>query len=76
MPKRNFTLDLCLLISYFKLQLKYWAVNKEIKKRGKADRKAYTEKLANEAKHAASVQDMQVKTLAGKFQSPDILVKD
>lgn len=47
-----------------------------IKKRGKADRKAYTEKLANEAKHAASVQDMQVKTLAGKFQSPDILVKD
>lgn len=53
-----------------------WAVNKEIKKRGKADRKAYTEKLANEAKHAASVQDMQVKTLAGKFQSPDILVKD
>ncbi|XP_048743102.2 uncharacterized protein LOC125656542 [Ostrea edulis] len=52
-----------------------------VKRSARADRKAYTEKLAYEAEQAASKQDMQTlyritKTLAGKFQSSELPIKD
>ncbi|XP_062611962.1 uncharacterized protein LOC134273760 [Saccostrea cucullata] len=63
------------------LQAEYRTIDKEVKKNARADRKAYTEKLANEAEQAASKQDMQTlyritKALAGKFQTADLPVKD
>ncbi|XP_062570395.1 uncharacterized protein LOC134232444 [Saccostrea cucullata] len=63
------------------LQAEYRTIDKEVKKNARADRKAYTEKLANEAEQAASKQDIQTlyritKALAGKFQTADLPVKD
>ncbi|XP_055997769.1 uncharacterized protein LOC130047194 [Ostrea edulis] len=63
------------------LQADYRAIDREVKRNARADRKAYTEKLAYEAEQAASKQDMQTlyritKTLAGKFQSSELPIKD
>ncbi|XP_055997865.1 craniofacial development protein 2-like [Ostrea edulis] len=63
------------------LQAEYRAIDREVKRSARADRKAYTEKLAYEAEQAASKQDMQTlyritKTLAGKFQSSELPIKD
>ncbi|XP_056020452.1 uncharacterized protein LOC130054512 [Ostrea edulis] len=63
------------------LQAEYRAIDREVKRSARADRKAYTEKLAYEAEQAASKQVMHTlyritKTLAGKFQSSELPIKD
>jgi len=63
------------------LKTEYRELDKDVKKSARADRKVYTEKLADEAETAASKRDMQTlyritKTLAGKFQSSDLPIRD
>ena len=64
-----------------RLQLSYRALDKEVKKRARADRKAHIEKIAEEAETAASKQDMGTlykltRTLTRGFQSTDIPPRD
>ena len=59
----------------------YKELDKLVKRESKTDKSAYIEKLADETERAASKQDMQTlyrltKTLIGKFQSTNHLVKD
>lgn len=63
------------------LKVKYWAIDKEVQMSARAGRKAYTEKLADEAEQAAAEQKMQIlygitEAKVGKFQSPDFPIKE
>ncbi|XP_056016894.1 uncharacterized protein LOC130053576 [Ostrea edulis] len=61
-------------------QAEYRAIDREVKRSARADRKAYTEKLAYEAEQAASKQDIQTfyritKTLAANFSHQSYQLK-
>ena len=64
------------------IQTKYSELDREVKKKERADNKAFTEKLADDAEEAAQKQDMDtlykiIKSLAGGFKkSNDVPVKD
>ena len=64
-----------------KLQKEYSTLDKEVKKRARADKKTYIENIAEEAETAAAKQDMGTlykltKTLTNGFQSTDIPTRD
>ena len=63
------------------LQTTYSELDREVKKRTRADKKAFMEKLADEAEESAQKQDMATlykitKSLAGGFKNNDVPVKD
>ena len=64
------------------IHTKYFELDREVKKKARADKKAFTEKLADDAEEAAQKQDMATlykisKSLAGGFKkSNDVPVKD
>jgi len=64
-----------------RLQTEYRELDKEVKRGTRADKKAYTERLAEEAETAASKQDMGTlyrltKKLTGNFQTTDLPIQD
>ena len=63
------------------LQTRYSTLDKEVKRKTKADKRAFIENLADEAKTAAQMQNMATlykitKALAGGFKNCDIPMKD
>ena len=63
------------------LQTTYSELNRKVKKRARADKKAFVEKLADQAEEATQKQDMVTlykitKSLAGGFKNNDVPVKD
>ena len=63
------------------LQTRYSTLDKEVKRKTKADKRAFIEKLADEAETAAQMQNMATlykitKALAGGFKNCDIPMKD
>ena len=62
------------------LQTTYTKLDHEVKRKARADKKAFMEKLADEAEEAAQKQDMAMlfkitKSLAGGFKNNNIPVK-
>ena len=62
------------------LQTTYSELDREVKKRARADKKAFMEKLADEAEEAAQKQDMATlyritESLGGGFKNNDVAVK-
>ena len=65
------------------LQTRYSNLDKDVKRKTKADKRAFIENLADEAETAEKVQHMAIlcaykitKALAGCFQNSDIPIKD
>ena len=63
------------------LQSRYSELDKEVKRKTRADKRAFIENLADEAEAAAQTQNMATlykitKTLTGGFKNSDIPVKD
>ena len=63
------------------LQARYSTLDKEVKRKTKADKRAFIENLADEAETAAQMQNMATlykitKALAGGFKNCDIPMKD
>ena len=63
------------------LQSKYSELDKEVKRKTRADKRAFIENLADEAEVAAQTQNMAMlykitKTLTGGFKNSDVPVKD
>ena len=63
------------------LQSRYSELDKEVKRKTRADKRAFIENLADEAEAAAQTQNMATlykitKTLTGGFKNSDVPVKD